>query len=193
MGASEERLMLSGMHTVADVYCCSCGQIVGWKYVLFYPSLGYLSHPLHHSNSWFETLSLIVSIEFYLTRNSLTFKGFYAFFNLYYLADYWTSHCYVDSSVKGVDYVQIIAKNTYLIEGQNVSIYFQTRLHSKNRKRAFFKLCRNDGHFWCAADIVLAVAYYLILTYLICLFFGHLGWKLTRFYQPTCISTMSKP
>ncbi|XP_057531242.1 protein yippee-like At5g53940 [Amaranthus tricolor] len=32
MGASEERLMLSGMHTVADVYCCSCGQIVGWKY-----------------------------------------------------------------------------------------------------------------------------------------------------------------
>lgn len=24
--------MLSGMHTVADIYCCSCGQIVGWKY-----------------------------------------------------------------------------------------------------------------------------------------------------------------
>ncbi|XP_010675478.2 protein yippee-like At5g53940 [Beta vulgaris subsp. vulgaris] len=32
LGASEERFMLSGMHTVADVYCCSCGQIVGWKY-----------------------------------------------------------------------------------------------------------------------------------------------------------------
>ncbi|KAJ8425275.1 hypothetical protein Cgig2_011804 [Carnegiea gigantea] len=32
LGASEERLMLSGMHTVADIYCCCCGQIVGWKY-----------------------------------------------------------------------------------------------------------------------------------------------------------------
>uniref|UniRef100_A0A7N0SXW8 Protein yippee-like n=1 Tax=Kalanchoe fedtschenkoi TaxID=63787 RepID=A0A7N0SXW8_KALFE len=32
VGEKEERLMLSGMHTVADVFCCSCGQIVGWKY-----------------------------------------------------------------------------------------------------------------------------------------------------------------
>ncbi|OMO53510.1 Yippee-like protein [Corchorus capsularis] len=32
VGASEERMMLSGMHTVADIYCCCCGQIVGWKY-----------------------------------------------------------------------------------------------------------------------------------------------------------------
>jgi len=26
--------MLSGLHTVADIFCCCCGQIVGWKYVL---------------------------------------------------------------------------------------------------------------------------------------------------------------
>lgn len=32
VGASEERSMLSGMHTVADIFCCCCGQIVGWKY-----------------------------------------------------------------------------------------------------------------------------------------------------------------
>ncbi|CAE6239248.1 unnamed protein product [Arabidopsis arenosa] len=32
MGPLEERLMLSGMHTVADIFCCSCGQNVGWKY-----------------------------------------------------------------------------------------------------------------------------------------------------------------
>ncbi|OAY54842.1 protein yippee-like At5g53940 [Manihot esculenta] len=31
-GASEERMMLSGMHTVADIFCCCCGQIIGWKY-----------------------------------------------------------------------------------------------------------------------------------------------------------------
>lgn len=34
VGASEERLMLSGLHMVADIFCCSCGQIVGWKYVI---------------------------------------------------------------------------------------------------------------------------------------------------------------
>lgn len=32
VGALEERLMLSGLHTVADIFCCCCGQIVGWKY-----------------------------------------------------------------------------------------------------------------------------------------------------------------
>ncbi|KAF5730694.1 protein yippee-like [Tripterygium wilfordii] len=32
MGPLEERVMLSGMHTVADIFCCCCGQIVGWKY-----------------------------------------------------------------------------------------------------------------------------------------------------------------
>nr|XP_007149492.1 hypothetical protein PHAVU_005G074900g [Phaseolus vulgaris]ESW21486.1 hypothetical protein PHAVU_005G074900g [Phaseolus vulgaris] len=25
-------MMLSGLHTVADIFCCSCGQIIGWKY-----------------------------------------------------------------------------------------------------------------------------------------------------------------
>lgn len=32
IGALEERLMLSGLHTVADIFCCRCGQIIGWKY-----------------------------------------------------------------------------------------------------------------------------------------------------------------
>ncbi|CAA0808541.1 Protein yippee-like [Striga hermonthica] len=32
MGPLEERMMLSGMHTVAEIFCCCCGQIVGWKY-----------------------------------------------------------------------------------------------------------------------------------------------------------------
>ncbi|XP_073303493.1 protein yippee-like At5g53940 isoform X2 [Primulina huaijiensis] len=31
-GPHEERMMLSGTHTVADIFCCYCGQIVGWKY-----------------------------------------------------------------------------------------------------------------------------------------------------------------
>ncbi|GMI63636.1 hypothetical protein like AT5G53940 [Hibiscus trionum] len=36
VGALEERMMLSGMHTVADIFCCCCGQIVGWKYEAVY-------------------------------------------------------------------------------------------------------------------------------------------------------------
>ncbi|XP_019154157.1 PREDICTED: uncharacterized protein LOC109150633 isoform X2 [Ipomoea nil] len=31
-GPLEERPMISGMHTVSDIFCCCCGQIVGWKY-----------------------------------------------------------------------------------------------------------------------------------------------------------------
>lgn len=33
VGPAEERTMLSGLHTVSDVFCCCCGQILGWKYV----------------------------------------------------------------------------------------------------------------------------------------------------------------
>ncbi|KAG5235442.1 protein yippee [Salix suchowensis] len=29
---NNERMMLSGMHTVADIFCCCCGGIIGWKY-----------------------------------------------------------------------------------------------------------------------------------------------------------------
>ncbi|XP_050214156.1 protein yippee-like At5g53940 [Mercurialis annua] len=32
-GPPDERMMLSGMHTVEDIYCCCCGQQLGWKYV----------------------------------------------------------------------------------------------------------------------------------------------------------------
>lgn len=32
-GENEDRQMLTGMHTVADIFCVGCGSIVGWKYV----------------------------------------------------------------------------------------------------------------------------------------------------------------
>ncbi|CAN1259414.1 Protein yippee-like [Linum perenne] len=31
-GEKEERLMMTGKHTVADIFCVGCGSIVGWKY-----------------------------------------------------------------------------------------------------------------------------------------------------------------
>ncbi|XP_010272365.1 PREDICTED: protein yippee-like At5g53940 isoform X1 [Nelumbo nucifera] len=44
VGAQEERMMLSGMHTVADIFCCCCGQIVGWKYLFIMVPGPYLFH-----------------------------------------------------------------------------------------------------------------------------------------------------
>ncbi|XP_076882404.1 protein yippee-like [Bidens hawaiensis] len=32
VGAKEDRLMMTGLHTVADIYCVKCGSIVGWTY-----------------------------------------------------------------------------------------------------------------------------------------------------------------
>ncbi|XP_065003040.1 protein yippee-like At5g53940 isoform X2 [Musa acuminata AAA Group] len=34
VGDEEERVLFSGMHTVADIFCCCCGQNVGWKYMM---------------------------------------------------------------------------------------------------------------------------------------------------------------
>ncbi|KAH7514615.1 hypothetical protein FEM48_Zijuj11G0108200 [Ziziphus jujuba var. spinosa] len=32
VGEKEERMMITGMHTVVDIFCVGCGAIVGWKY-----------------------------------------------------------------------------------------------------------------------------------------------------------------
>ncbi|KAF3778964.1 yippee-like protein [Nymphaea thermarum] len=32
VGILEDKLMLTGLHTVADIYCNSCHQLLGWKY-----------------------------------------------------------------------------------------------------------------------------------------------------------------
>ena len=33
LGPKEERPLMTGMHTVADIYCTSCNTVLGWKYV----------------------------------------------------------------------------------------------------------------------------------------------------------------
>ncbi|BDA48112.1 Protein yippee-like 4 [Coccomyxa sp. Obi] len=32
LGPKEERLLMTGLHTVADIYCTSCSTVLGWKY-----------------------------------------------------------------------------------------------------------------------------------------------------------------
>lgn len=32
VGVEEERMMMTGMHTVVDIFCVGCGEILGWKY-----------------------------------------------------------------------------------------------------------------------------------------------------------------
>ena len=33
LGEKEERMMITGLHTVVDIFCVGCCSIVGWKYV----------------------------------------------------------------------------------------------------------------------------------------------------------------
>lgn len=35
VGEKEERMLMTGMHTVVDIFCVGCGSIVGWKYVRY--------------------------------------------------------------------------------------------------------------------------------------------------------------
>ena len=32
LGPKEERLLMTGLHTVADIYCTCCSTVLGWKY-----------------------------------------------------------------------------------------------------------------------------------------------------------------
>ncbi|XP_060675630.1 protein yippee-like At4g27745 [Ziziphus jujuba] len=36
VGISEERNLLSGVHTIADISCSNCGEVLGWKYIRAY-------------------------------------------------------------------------------------------------------------------------------------------------------------
>ena len=33
VGKEEDRLLITGLHTVADISCSTCGSVLGWKYV----------------------------------------------------------------------------------------------------------------------------------------------------------------
>ncbi|PNW80092.1 hypothetical protein CHLRE_08g377550v5 [Chlamydomonas reinhardtii] len=32
VGPKEERVLITGLHTVADISCSSCGSVLGWRY-----------------------------------------------------------------------------------------------------------------------------------------------------------------
>lgn len=34
LGQNEDRMLLSGLHTVCDIFCKGCLSLIGWKYVL---------------------------------------------------------------------------------------------------------------------------------------------------------------
>lgn len=40
-GPAEERVLLTGLHAVADIYCECCKTTLGWKYVNFYLNIYY--------------------------------------------------------------------------------------------------------------------------------------------------------
>ena len=36
LGGKEDRLLMTGLHTVRDVFCASCSSLLGWKYDFAY-------------------------------------------------------------------------------------------------------------------------------------------------------------
>lgn len=36
LGVKEDRLLITGLHTVCDIYCVSCSALLGWKYETAY-------------------------------------------------------------------------------------------------------------------------------------------------------------
>ncbi|GJM96290.1 hypothetical protein PR202_ga13111 [Eleusine coracana subsp. coracana] len=36
VGVQEDRLMMTGVHTVSDIFCVGCGATLGWKYLTAY-------------------------------------------------------------------------------------------------------------------------------------------------------------
>lgn len=46
-GPAEERVLLTGLHAVADIYCENCKTTLGWKYVSSLGSFDSLTHRLH--------------------------------------------------------------------------------------------------------------------------------------------------
>mmetsp|Transcript_10105 Transcript_10105/g.30877 ORF Transcript_10105/g.30877 Transcript_10105/m.30877 type:complete len:93 (+) Transcript_10105:195-473(+) len=38
VGDKEERMLITGLHTVADIFCNVCLSVLGWKYVSVEPS-----------------------------------------------------------------------------------------------------------------------------------------------------------
>ncbi|WOL16535.1 protein yippee-like isoform X4 [Canna indica] len=36
VGDKEDRMMMTGLHTVTDTFCIGCGSVVGWKYDIAY-------------------------------------------------------------------------------------------------------------------------------------------------------------
>nr|XP_033947938.1 protein yippee-like 1 isoform X1 [Pseudochaenichthys georgianus]XP_033947940.1 protein yippee-like 1 isoform X1 [Pseudochaenichthys georgianus]XP_033947941.1 protein yippee-like 1 isoform X1 [Pseudochaenichthys georgianus]XP_033947942.1 protein yippee-like 1 isoform X1 [Pseudochaenichthys georgianus] len=39
-GPAEERVLLTGLHAVADIYCENCKTTLGWKYIPLHPPSG---------------------------------------------------------------------------------------------------------------------------------------------------------
>ncbi|MBA0726344.1 hypothetical protein Golax_002177, partial [Gossypium laxum] len=51
VGEKEDRLMITGLHTVADIFCIGCGSIVGWKYLSVTRIVSFRNLPMRRARS----------------------------------------------------------------------------------------------------------------------------------------------
>lgn len=59
MGPAEDRLLMTGMHAVNDIFCIRCKKLVGWTYTKAY----------EHSQKYKEGKFIIEKIHLFLEQN----------------------------------------------------------------------------------------------------------------------------
>lgn len=75
VGEKEERMMMTGMHTVVDIFCVGCGSIVGWKYVRSFIACIFVSYHVSVLNAQIYLCWIIfIDVRKLLTRRAKNTK-----------------------------------------------------------------------------------------------------------------------
>ena len=70
-GEKEDRMMMTGMHTVVDIYCVKCGSYLGWRYVNKNTSKSFLVYNV----SWYQPFVCLYFRSLLLRRAKSTRKA----------------------------------------------------------------------------------------------------------------------
>lgn len=71
-GEPVDRQMTTGNHTVRDIYCCKCGETLGWKYVRRVVIVRFQHLPCRAQERAYEASQKYKEGKYILERNLLT-------------------------------------------------------------------------------------------------------------------------
>ncbi|KAI3687188.1 hypothetical protein L1987_80881 [Smallanthus sonchifolius] len=80
VGVKEDRLMMTGLHTVADIFYVKCGSIIGWKYVRHNPfPMHFVWTNVDHLGSYLQWISKHAFVSAAIKFSSALFGMFCMF------------------------------------------------------------------------------------------------------------------